>query len=188
MDNHVLPTFLENVQPQALRPGAAGHAGTGKLNADPRHPGSMRPLLAFGLPLLLALAGCAGTAGDDEGLTSSTYAMHLEGMPDGPVAPGATFNVTVQGRMGAGMGMHRMLTDHVGAHFWNRSAMDPTAMLGNATTCSHGAGEMPMEVQATCRAPMEPGTYYLRAHARMPGDDGMHHYWGDERTFTVAAP
>ena len=30
------------------------------------------------------------------------------------------------------------------------------------------------------------GIYFLRAHARLAHDGGMHHWWSDEQTFTVA--
>ena len=150
----------------------------------------MRPRHALLAAVLFTalLAGCADPDDADD-LSAATYQMNLEGMPTTPMAPGETFNVTVRGMMGGGVGMHRMDSDHIGAHFWNMSVMDPTGMLGNATTCAHTGGEMPGEFGAMCTAPMEPGTYYLRAHARM--DDGhahgLHHYWGGEMPFTIAA-
>lgn len=150
----------------------------------------MRPRQALLAAVLVTalLAGCADPDGPED-LGASTYQMQLEGMPTTPIAPGETFNVTVRGMMGSGMGMHRMSSDHIGAHMWNMSATDPTGMLDNATTCAHTGGEMPGEFQATCTAPMQPGTYYMRAHARMTDghEHGLHHYWGDEETFTVSA-
>lgn len=143
------------------------------------------PLLALGL----LLAGCSADDGDDEWrMGPGSYHMQLSGMPAGPMAPGQMFNVSVHAGMGAGMGMHRMSSDHIGAHFWNQSMMDPTAGLGNATTCQHRAAEAPGEWTATCTAPMQPGTYHLRSHMRMADEDGqLHHWWSDEQTFTVAA-
>jgi hypothetical protein len=142
--------------------------------------------------LLLASTAllAAGCNAPDNGLTASSYEMHLAGVPSAPMAPGTMFNVTVDGRMGMGMGMHRMTSDHIGAHFWNRTMMDPTAALGDAMSCAHRGGEMPGQYTAMCTAPMEPGTYHLRAHARMADGHqdhgGMHHYWSGEQTFTVA--
>ena len=118
----------------------------------------MRVPVTAPLLLALALAGCTAADGDGSHedpaeLAATTYAMHVEGMPTAPVAPGSTFNVTVRGTMGSGMGMHRMTTDHVGAHFWNMSVMDPTGKLADAKACSHTGGEMPMEAKAMCTAP-----------------------------------
>ena len=150
----------------------------------------MRPPHALLTAVLVTalLAGCADPDDTDD-LGASTYQMQLQGMPTAPLDPGETFNVTVRSMMGTGMGMHRMDSDHIGAHFWNMTVMDPTGMLGNAATCAHTAGEVPGEHRAMCTAPMEPGTYYLHTHARMEDGHahGMHHYWGDETPFTVSA-
>lgn len=138
------------------------------------------------LVLALALAGC-NSPDDSDALDADSYSMLLSGMPSGPVAPGSMFNVTVEGRMGSGMGMHERMSDHIGAHFWNMTHGDPTGALGSAVTCIHSAGELPGTYRAQCTAPMEPGTYHLRAHARMAGQGSMmHHWWSDEQTFTVA--
>ena len=136
------------------------------------------------LALLPLLAGCMSPAAEDV-LDDSSYHMQLLGMPTGPVAPGARFNVTVKAMAGSAGHMHG--SDHIGAHFWNMTKMDPTGALGNASTCAHRAGEMPGEYTAMCTAPMQAGTYHIRGHARMMDGGGqMHHYWSDEQTFTVS--
>lgn len=166
----------------ALACPAGGHIGS--LTRSTFDGLRMRALLAA---LLLAslLSGCAADDGDTP-LGTDTFHMELSGMPTRPMAPGESFNVTVRAEHGMGMrGMHS--SDHIGAHMWNMSVADPTAALGQAMTCQHVADEMPGDWQARCTAPMEPGTYHVRAHARMPGEgDQMHHWWSDEQTFTVA--
>lgn len=142
----------------------------------------------LGLALLAAaFAGCTDPDEDDQMMMGpGSYHMDMSGMPTMPMSPGEKFNVTVMAQAGMA-GMHGT-SDHIGAHMWNRSIADPTGMLGNATSCAHTGGEMPGEYRAQCTAPMQPGTYYLRAHARMMDDDGqMHHWWGDERSFTVTS-
>lgn len=137
------------------------------------------------LALLPLLAGCTSTNAHDP-LDEGSYHMQLGGMPTGPVAPGAKFNVTVQAMAGHGGG-HMHSSDHIGAHFWNMTQADPTGALTAATTCVHRGGDLPGTYQAMCTAPMAPGTYYLRSHARMSDDDAvMHHWWSDEQSFTVA--
>lgn len=149
------------------------------------------PLLALASLVAVALAGCAADDPPDDsdghgmGMHSGSYRMELDGMPMEPMAPGNMFNVTVRAMAGMS-GMHPMASDHIGAHFWNRSMADPTGALGNATTCQHRAAEAPGEWTAQCTAPMQPGTYHLRSHMRMMDDAGtMHHWWSDERSFTV---
>lgn len=141
-------------------------------------------LLALALLPMLALAGC--TSNEPEALDADAYEMELSGMPSGPMAPGSKFNVTVQAHEAhAGHGMH--MSDHIGAHFWNATQADPTGALASSTACAHTGGNLPGTHRAQCTAPLQPGTYHIRAHARMAGDDGMMlHWWGDEHTFTVA--
>lgn len=139
--------------------------------------------------IALLTAGCSTPDdGDDDDMMPmgpGSYRMELSGMPSGPMAPGQMFNVSVRAMSGMS-GMHAMTSDHIGAHYWNTTMMDPTAGLGNATTCMHTGGAMPGQHTAQCTAPMEPGTYHLRSHARMADDAGqMHHWWSDEQTFTV---
>ena len=136
------------------------------------------------LALLPLLAGCMATDTDDV-LDEDSYHMQLSGMPMGPVAPGAKFNVTVKAMDGGAGHMHT--SDHIGAHFWNATQADPTGALMSAMTCAHRGGDLPGTYEAMCTAPMAPGTYHLRSHARMSDDDAMmHHWWSDEQTFTVA--
>jgi hypothetical protein len=145
----------------------------------------MRALLAATCLLAAALSGCSD-GGEDAPLGADSFRMDLDGVPTRPLAGGESFNVTVRAEHGMGMrGMHA--SDHIGAHMWNMSVADPTAALAGAITCQHVADEMPGDWQARCTAPMQPGTYHVRAHARMPGDGSqMHHWWSDEQTFTVA--
>lgn len=148
----------------------------------------MRALPAtLGLALALALAGCASGADDHHHMMDGdSFHMTMMGMPSGPMAPGQPFNVTVRAMAGH-EDMHGT-SDHIGAHMWNMSVADPTAGLGNATACQHTGGDLPGEYRVQCTAPMQPGTYHVRAHARMMDDDGaMHHWWGPEHSFTVAA-
>ena len=152
----------------------------------------MRLAIPLAVALALVLPGCASDEDDGDamggmgmGMGPGSYHMGLDGMPMGEMAPGQMFNVSVSARNGMS-GMHAMMSDHIGAHYWNRTMMDPTAGLGNATTCQHRAAEAPGEWTAQCTAPAQPGTYYLRSHMRMMDEDGqMHHWWSDERTFTV---
>lgn len=160
--------------------------------------------LASLLGLALFLAGCNSPdedaddgmgMGDGMGMDDGmgmmdmgpgSYRMMLSGVPMEPMAPGAKFNVTVQAMAGM-QGMHAMPSDHIGAHHWNITQADPSAALANATACAHQAGDLPGTYTALCQAPMQPGTYHLRAHARMmDSDQQMHHWWSDEQTFTVA--
>jgi hypothetical protein len=162
----------------------------------------MRPV-ASALPLLLAVAvlvaGCSspppkgdGTSTTDtHGMTMAmgpdTYRMQLSGVPSAAMAPGHAFNVTVTAQMGPGMSMASHASDHIGAHFWNRTVSDPTANVGNATSCAHTSGDLPGSYTAACTAPAAPGTYRIRAHARITDADGTkHNWWSDEQTFTVA--
>jgi hypothetical protein len=147
----------------------------------------MRLLLCVATLSTLALAGCTANDGhDDLTLGPGSFHMQLTGMPSGPVAPGQMFNVSVQA-MAAHRGMHDHMSDHIGAHFWNQTHSDPTGALAQSTGCAHTGGSLPGEYRIQCTAPMQPGMYYLRAHARMADDGGMmHHWWGDEATFTVA--
>lgn len=146
------------------------------------------PGLVAATLVALALAGCAGA--DDDGdhmmeMGPDSFQMSMSGMPNGAMAPGHKFNVSVEGMaMMSGM---RGTSDHMGAHFWNATMSDPTGSLGNSTACAHRGGEMPGRFTAMCTAPMQPGTYHLRGHMRMTDDAGaMHHYWSDEQTFTVS--
>ena len=141
------------------------------------------------------LAGCAtpdGPRESDDGhghaeMGADSFRMQLSGMPSGPMAPGARFNVTVQATHGMGHeGMGAMASDHIGAHFWNTTMMDPTAGIGDSTACVHRSGEMPGQFTAVCTAPMQAGTYHIRAHSRMMDGGQMHNYWSDEQSFTVA--
>lgn len=154
------------------------------------------PLLAA---LVLAAAGCTTPADDSDSdgshmMSSSgmmsmgpgTYHMQLSGLPGSAVAPGTVFNVTVTAQMGTGMAMAHHASDHIGAHFWNRTVSDPTANTGNATSCAHRAGDLPGSYEAACTAPAVPGTYHIRAHARISDNGTMRHWWSDEQTFTVA--
>lgn len=137
------------------------------------------------LVVALLLAGCS-SANEDTPISASTYRMSLAGVPSDPVAPGSMFNVSVEGHMGMGMAMHRMTSDHIGAHFWNMTVADPTAGIGSSTACVHQTGEMPAAFTAKCTAPMQPGTYHLRAHTRMMDGNVTHNFWSDAQTFTVA--
>ncbi|MFA5943934.1 MAG: hypothetical protein WC876_05665 [Candidatus Thermoplasmatota archaeon] len=138
-------------------------------------------------------AGCTSTNDADDAdsndmmaLASGSYQMQLSGMPTAPLSPGQMFNVTVQAMAGMG-GMHSMMSDHIGAHYWNMTLADPTGALGNATTCAHRTADAPGTYTAQCQAPMQAGTYHLRSHMRMMDDEQMmHHWWSDEQTFTVA--
>jgi hypothetical protein len=102
------------------------------------------------------------------------------------VAPGSTFNVTVQAEMGSGMAMVRHASDHIGAHLWNRTVADPTASVGNGTACTHSVGDLPGTYAATCTAPAAPGTYHIRSHSRVSDNGTMRNWWSDEQAFTVA--
>ncbi|MEK6976589.1 MAG: hypothetical protein AABY18_09635 [Candidatus Thermoplasmatota archaeon] len=138
--------------------------------------------------LTLLLAGCGDTAGDDGNMPMGTdsYHMELSGVPMAPMAPGGMFNVTVRSTA-EHQNMHGMMSDHIGAHFWNNTQSDPTAAFTASTGCVHTSGEVPGTFTARCTAPMQAGTYHMRAHTRMMDEDQqMHHYWSDEQTFTVA--
>lgn len=149
--------------------------------------------LLLGLALFAAtLAGCtdpdAGDGTGDDGMMGpGSFHMSMSGMPAGPMAPGQKFNLTVMAQAGMA-GMHGT-SDHIGAHMWNMSVSDPTGNLAGAMSCAHTGGDLPGEHRAQCTAPMEPGTYYMRAHARVTDghEHGMHHYWGDETSFTVTS-
>jgi hypothetical protein len=154
-------------------------------------------LAAFLLLSAILVAGCAGTDDDsaDRGMSMSgstmsmgpsTYRMQLSGVPSAPMVPGTAFNVTVTAQMGTGMAMMTRASDHIGAHFWNRTVSDPDASLGNATSCAHTSGNLPGSYQAACTAPMTPGTYHIRAHSRITENATKHNWWSDEQTFTVA--
>ena len=136
-------------------------------------------------------AGC--TTADDDGhhmhaLDADSFHMSLSGVPMGPMAPGQMFNVTVMAQHGPGLeDMDAMMTEHVGAHFWNMTVTDPSGSLANAMTCAHQAAEAPGTYTALCQAPMQAGAYHIRSHMRMMDDaEVMHHWWSDEQTFTVA--
>jgi hypothetical protein len=154
------------------------------------------------LPALLLLAaivaaGCTSPSddADDAHQTTSsggmpmgpdTYRMQLSGVPSAPMAPGTLFNVTVTAQMGPGMMAAQHASDHIGAHFWNRTVSDPTPNVANGTACSHRAGDLPGSYEAACTAPAAPGTYRIRAHARINDDGTMRNWWSDEQSFTVA--
>jgi hypothetical protein len=152
-------------------------------------------------PLLLAailVAGCSSAPSDGGSSSTSgthammasmgpgTYRMQLSGVPSAPMAPGQTFNVTVTAQMGPGMSMMSRSSDHIGAHFWNRTVSDPNASLGNATSCSHRAGDLPGSYEAACTAPTAAGVYHIRAHSRITENATKYNWWSDEQTFTVA--
>lgn len=150
--------------------------------------------LAAASLLLVALAGCTAADDGDQGddgtgsgsmmMGPGSFHMSMSGVPTGMVAPGSKFNVTVEG-MAMMSGMHGT-SDHMGAHFWNRTMSDPTANIANGTGCKHTSGEMPGSFQAECTAPGMAGTYHIYGHMRMTDGNGtMHHYWSDEQTFTV---
>lgn len=145
-------------------------------------------LLALATFAALLTAGCASTTDDhhEMAMGPDTYHMLLSGVPAMPMAPNATFNVTVQAEMGMGMAMAHHASDHIGAHFWNRTVSDPTANVTNGTACAHRVGDLPGTFEATCKAPLMPGVYHIRAHSRISDNGTMHHWWSDEQTFTVA--
>lgn len=69
-------------------------------------------------------------------------------------------------------------SDHMGAHFANASS--PTGSITHyAAACNHVAGNVSGEFDITCSFP-EPGTYYLRGHARFGTTGAFEHNWALE--------
>ena len=136
------------------------------------------------LATLLLLAGCSDPPADDDHadhpLDADTYAITLADLPVLPVPAGTgfTFNSTITGDV-------QHASDHIGAHFGNRTTTEPSTAVYNMT-CAHTGGTLPGRFQVTCTAPAQPGVHYLRGHARIIDGTVTHHWWSDEATFTVA--
>lgn len=148
----------------------------------------MRPSPAL-LAAALVATFAAGCAAPEHGhtLDAESFSLELDGVPSRVLAPGESFDATV--RSTAADGDLHATSDHVGAHFWNATVADPTDELPSARSCTHQGGELPGESGTRCTAPIEPGTYHVRAHARVTLEDGSQvHWWGEGRTFSVAAP
>ena len=135
--------------------------------------------------LVLLLAGCSDTKDDDTGgedhpLDSATYAIALSDVPALPVIAGQPFhfNSTITGD-------ETHASDHIGAHFGNKTTTEPSTAVYNVT-CAHQAGNLPGKYQVTCTAPMQPGVYYLRGHARITEGATVVNWWSPETTITVA--
>jgi hypothetical protein len=147
----------------------------------------MRSVFLTALFTAFFLAGCsaeeddgADEDGDHDHMDEHTYMLHMSDVP-ATVAPGAQFEIENM------IGGHLEATsDHIGAHFWNATQAHPTENLATSTACVHQAGDMPATYMVTCTAPMEPGTYYIRAHARGMEHDETFHWWSDEESFVVA--
>jgi hypothetical protein len=140
---------------------------------------------------LVLLAGCSSspspttssssTSASVPAPDSSSYTITLEGFPTAPVQPGA--NITFQDVV---HGAATRYSDHIGAHFGKNSTLQPSTTAYNIT-CVHTTGDLPGIFGVTCHAPMTPGVYYLRGHARITKPDGTQvSWWSDERAFTVA--
>ena len=137
---------------------------------------------------LTILAGCGSPGGDGSSSTSSstapvdssTYAIVLEDFPAAPVEAGA--NLTFKDRV---TGSVQAYSDHIGAHFGRNTTTAPSTTVYNVT-CAHQAGTLPGVFTVTCAAPQDPGTYFLRGHARITQPDGTQvSWWSEEHPFTV---
>ncbi len=128
----------------------------------------MRTILAA--LVMLAFAGCTQT----ETLDEDTFTLTIEGAPEGPVEA-VSFNLVISGGMEGD-------SDHIGAHYWNATQSDPMAAFGQSKGCAHQGGVAPDTFHVVCN--MEPGTWYVRGHMRLEGDE-VFNYWSDEFIVTV---
>lgn len=132
-------------------------------------------------PSSSAAAPATSSASPAPAVDASTYTITLQGFPTGTVAAGSTFNFTdvVHGAV-------THASDHIGAHFGLNSTTTPSTAIYNMT-CVHTIGNLPGSFPVSCHAPMAPGTYYLRGHARITKADSTQvSWWSAEQTFTVA--
>jgi hypothetical protein len=141
------------------------------------------PVLA--LVVALAFSGCSdGTPNEPSGPAppdDSSYLVTIEGFPVTPVPSNAAFTFTDRIT-----GEHVRASDHIGAHFGlNRTEAPSTTAYPFA--CLHQSGDLPGTYEVTCTAPAEPGTYYLRGHARIGQGNESVSWWSGEQAFLVIA-
>lgn len=140
------------------------------------------------LAAVVLLAGCGSPGGDGASSSSSstnpdvdadTYTIVLEEFPAAPMEAGA--NLTFRNRV---LGSVQAYSDHIGAHFGRNSTTSPSTVVYNLT-CAHQVGNLPGVFTVNCVAPQEPGTYFLRGHARITEAGGNVDWWSEEHPFTV---
>lgn len=143
-------------------------------------------LVAAAACLTLLLAGCSQSKDSDgEGdgppaADAASYTIMLSEFPVAPLEGGQEFpfNSTISG------GIERA-SDHIGAHFGPNSTTAPST-TAYPSVCPHSIGQLPGTFQVTCAAPLNPGVYYLRGHARITYGNESVNWWSAETTFTVA--
>jgi hypothetical protein len=146
-----------------------------------------------GLVLLIlfaaALAGCSESpVGISEGPSStsmpapsaSSYTITLVGFPATPIPANTTFTFTDHIT-----GDATRTSDHIGAHFGANSTESPST-TAYPSTCRHTPGDLPGDYEVTCTAPVLPGAYFLRGHARIGQGNETVSWWSAEQPFTVA--
>ena len=147
----------------------------------PRFPAAA----VLAVPLLLLLAGCASKNSSDTtspppAPDANSYTVTLSNLPTAPLEAGQTFrfNSTIAGAV-------ERASDHIGAHMGRNSTTAPTT-TAYPIACQHQSGQLPGTYEITCAAPMEPGVYYFRGHARITtANNTAVNWWSSEASFTV---
>lgn len=155
-----------------------------------------RPILACLLAAAF-LAGCTmpsdtttsttGASATAKPVDASTYKITLDWVNPG-VQAGLNFTFTehIDGTIVT-------QSTHIGAHFGN--ATHDLAQASTTTytkACVHAGTpstpkSLPGDFEITCTAPAQPGTYYLRGHARENVNGSDVNWWSDEVHFDVHA-
>ena len=85
-----------------------------------------------------------------------------------------SFNVTIE--WGSVLGAS---SDHMGAHHWTTSQSGPK--VAGAGSCSHVSDNrnLPQDLTTSCTG-AQPGTLYVRGHARIMNGGTLQDYWAPE--------